>query len=322
LLKKRPHVVPPVVVAAKNYVMEFKQITALNYAEVATIYQAGIATGMATFQLQATTWADWDKSHTTHSRLALYSNNCMVGWAALSPVSSRCVYGGVAEVSVYIAADQRGKGWGKILLDKLIEESEKNNIWTLQSGIFENNKASIILHQKCGFRIIGYREKIGQLHGVWKNNILLEKRSKKIGISNKNILVLCTGNSCRSQIAEGYLKYFCGTAATIYSAGIETHGVNPKAIATMLQDGIDISLHTSNNIAEYANISFDYVITVCNNAKEKCPYFPATVKILHHNFDDPAKATGTDIEIMHQFATVRDAIKIYCKDFVATYITV
>ena len=301
--------------------MKFKQITIENYADVAAIYQAGIDTGMATFQLQATSWAEWDKSHTTHSRLALYENNCMVGWAALSPVSSRCVYGGVAEVSVYIAAELRGKGFGKMLLEKLIEESEKNNIWTLQSGIFANNKASIHLHETCGFRVIGYREKIGQLHGIWKDNILLEKRSKKIGMDKINILVLCTGNSCRSQIAEGYLKYFCGTAATVYSAGIETHGVNPKAIATMQQDGIDISMHSSNHINEYANITFDYVITVCDNAREKCPYFPATVKVLHHNFPDPAKATGTDIEIMEQFNKVRDIIKGYCKEFVGTYIT-
>jgi arsenate reductase (thioredoxin) len=129
----------------------------------------------------------------------------------------------------------------------------------------------------------------------------------------KKILVLCTGNSCRSQIAEGYLKHFSNNAAEVYSAGIETHGVNPKAIATMLQDGIDISKHTSNNVTEYTTIAFDYVITVCDNANEKCPFFPATVKVLHHNFPDPAKATGTEEEITAAFATVRDMIKDYCK---------
>lgn len=136
----------------------------------------------------------------------------------------------------------------------------------------------------------------------------------------KKILVLCTGNSCRSQIAEGYLKYFCNDKAAVYSAGIETHGVNPKAIATMLQDGIDISMHTSNNVAEYTTIAFDFVITVCDNAHEKCPYFPATVKVLHHNFPDPAKATGTEAEITAAFATVRDMIKDYCKKFVDQHI--
>lgn len=130
------------------------------------------------------------------------------------------------------------------------------------------------------------------------------------------ILVLCTGNSCRSQMAEGYLKHFAKHRAMVYSAGVEMHGVNPKAIATMLTDGIDIAHHTSNNITEYNNINFDFVITVCDNAKERCPYFPTTAKKFHHNFPDPAKATGTTDEIMKQFTTVRDLIKAYCKNFV------
>lgn len=132
----------------------------------------------------------------------------------------------------------------------------------------------------------------------------------------KKILVLCTGNSCRSQIAEGYLRYYAGDNADVYSAGVETHGVNPRAIETMNEDGIDISRHTSNNIDEYRNINFDIVITVCDNAKERCPYFPSKAKILHHNFPDPAKATGTDDEIMEQFRQVRQQIKDYCRQFV------
>ncbi len=131
----------------------------------------------------------------------------------------------------------------------------------------------------------------------------------------KKILVLCTGNSCRSQIAHGYLDYFTKGKAEIYSAGIETHGVNPRAVATMKEDGIDISNHTSNNVNEYANLEFDYVITVCDNAKENCPYFPAKVKMLHHNFTDPAKAKGTEEEIMKEFGKVRDEIKVYMKTF-------
>ncbi|MGN7823364.1 arsenate reductase ArsC [Chitinophaga sp. 22536] len=133
----------------------------------------------------------------------------------------------------------------------------------------------------------------------------------------KKILVLCTGNSCRSQIAEGYLRYFAGDKAEVYSAGVETHGVNPRAIATMAEDGIDISGHTSNNITEYRNIPFDYVITVCDNAKERCPFFPTTAQKFHENFPDPAKATGTEEEIMQQFRTVRQIIKDYTQSFVA-----
>lgn len=131
-----------------------------------------------------------------------------------------------------------------------------------------------------------------------------------------NILVLCTGNSCRSQIAHGYLQQFAGNKATIYSAGIETHGVNPRAIAIMKEDGIDISEHTSNNIDEYTSVPFKYIITVCDHAKENCPYFPSDAQRFHYNFPDPAKATGTEEEIMQQFRAVRTLIKDYCRDFV------
>lgn len=132
----------------------------------------------------------------------------------------------------------------------------------------------------------------------------------------KNILVLCTGNSCRSQIAEGYLRYFANQKAVIYSAGVETHGVNPKAIATMLEDGIDISNHTSNHIDEYKDVDFDYVITVCDHAQERCPFFATQANRFHYNFPDPAKATGTDEELNKQFAQVRNLIKTYCHQFV------
>lgn len=133
----------------------------------------------------------------------------------------------------------------------------------------------------------------------------------------KKILILCTGNSCRSQIAEGYMKFFAGNKAEVYSAGVETHGVNPKAISIMKEDGIDISNHTSNHIDEYVNIDFDFVITVCDNAKEQCPFFPTNAVKYHYNFPDPAKATGTDSEIMEQFRSVRELIKTYCRNFVA-----
>jgi len=132
----------------------------------------------------------------------------------------------------------------------------------------------------------------------------------------KKILVLCTGNSCRSQIAEGYLRHFAGDIAEIYSAGIETHGVNPKAVEIMKRDGIDISGHTSNHINEYANIDFDFVITVCDNARESCPYFPSKAIKLHYNFPDPAKATGNEAQIMAQFSEVREMIRKYVSDFV------
>ncbi|HVI47527.1 MAG TPA: arsenate reductase ArsC [Chitinophaga sp.] len=136
----------------------------------------------------------------------------------------------------------------------------------------------------------------------------------------KKVLVLCTGNSCRSQIAHGYLRHFAGDRATVYSAGIETHGVNPRAVAIMAEDGIDISHHTSNNVNEYTNISFDYIITVCDHAKESCPNFPSAAAKFHHNFTDPAKATGTEEEIINAFRATRNEIKAYCKRFTADYL--
>ena len=135
-------------------------------------------------------------------------------------------------------------------------------------------------------------------------------------MNKMKILVLCTGNSCRSQIAEAYLRKFAGDRAEIFSAGIETHGVNPKAITVMKEDSVDISNHTSNNIDEYAGINFDFVITVCDNAKESCPFFPGNAVKLHRNFPDPAKAVGSDEEIMNEFRNVRQMIKDYAEEFV------
>jgi arsenate reductase len=136
----------------------------------------------------------------------------------------------------------------------------------------------------------------------------------------KNILVLCTGNSCRSQIAEGFLRHYAGEKANVYSAGIETHGVNPRAISIMNEVGIDLSNHTSNHVDEYIHINFDFVITVCDNAKERCPYFPTKAEKFHCNFPDPAKASGTEEEIVNEFRRVRVLIDEYCKDFLEKHI--
>ena len=136
----------------------------------------------------------------------------------------------------------------------------------------------------------------------------------------QKILVLCTGNSCRSQIAEGYLKYFAGNKAEVYSAGVETNGVNPKAVETMNEDGIDISNHTSNHIDEYRDVDFDIVLTVCDNAQERCPVFPSKAKRYHQNFPDPAKVAGTEDEIRQAFEAVRIMIKEYCNKFVQDHL--
>lgn len=155
-------------------------MTAEDWPAVKEIYRQGIATGMATFETDVPGWNQWDENHLAHSRLIAKGNE-ILGWAALSPVSGRCVYGGVAEVSVYIAEKARGRGIGKKLLNTLIENSEENGIWTLQAGIFAENEASIKLHKKCGFKIVGKREKLGKLKDIWKDVLLMERRSKRVG---------------------------------------------------------------------------------------------------------------------------------------------
>jgi arsenate reductase len=136
----------------------------------------------------------------------------------------------------------------------------------------------------------------------------------------KNVLVLCTGNSCRSQMAHGYLAHFTDSVKVkVYSAGVETHGVNALAVAIMQEDGVDISKHTSNNVDEYIDIPFDYVITVCDHAKERCQFFPTQAVKLHHNFPDPSKVKGTTTEVIEEFRRVREMIKEYCEALVTEY---
>jgi len=137
-----------------------------------------------------------------------------------------------------------------------------------------------------------------------------------------NILVLCTGNSCRSQLLHGYLQQLLGERAAVHSAGVETHGLNPRAVQTIAEDGVDISHHTSNHVAEYAAVPFAYVLTVCDHAEEVCPIFPSSARKLHHNFPDPARATGSEEEVLRQFRAVRDDIKAYAQAFVQNHFAV
>ncbi|WP_223198072.1 GNAT family N-acetyltransferase [Maribacter arenosus] len=153
-----------------------------DWEAVASIYAEGIATGLATFEKQVPTFEVWDKAHLKWCRIVAVDKNIILGWAALSPVSGRCVYGGVAEVSVYVGQAYNRKGVGKVLMKELISQSEKNGFWTLQSGVFPENVGSIALHKKVGFRYIGTRERVGQLDGIWKDNLLFERRSKIVGI--------------------------------------------------------------------------------------------------------------------------------------------
>lgn len=157
--------------------VQTRVLTSADWRAVSLIYQDGIATGQATFETATPSWDEWDKNHLSAARLVAVSGGRILGWAALTPVASRTVYAGVAETSVYVAGDWRGKGIGRVLLEALIADSESYNIWTLQASVFPENKASLTLHQQCGFRVVGIRERIAQLSGVWRNTLLLERRS-------------------------------------------------------------------------------------------------------------------------------------------------
>lgn len=152
-----------------------------DWPAVRNIYLEGLATGDATFETQAPEWRDWDGGHLTPCRLVARTGDRVVGWAALSPVSRRAVYAGVAEVSVYVASVARGSGVGKSLLQELVHRSEDSGIWTLQDSIFPENAASIAIHKSCGFREVGYRERISTLHGRWRDTVIMEHRSKVVG---------------------------------------------------------------------------------------------------------------------------------------------
>ena len=162
--------------------LDISKLEPAHWEQVLQIYLEGLKTRQATFETEAPSWERWDQGHLPFARLAAQSAGIVKGWAALSAVSARAVYAGVAEVSVYIGESWRGQGVGRALLERLIDESEKNGIWTLQASIFPENDSSIALHQSCGFREVGKRERIAQLHDVWRDTILLERRSKLVGV--------------------------------------------------------------------------------------------------------------------------------------------
>jgi L-amino acid N-acyltransferase YncA len=162
--------------------MHIRDMLPADYPSVAAIYQQGIDTQNATFETAAPEWDTWNKRHLPHGRLVAIEDGQVVGFTALMPYSSRTVYNGVGVLSVYIHVDFQGRGLGRLLLKSLIEDSEKNGMWTLQAGILPENKASIALHRKLGFRKVGYRQKIAQLDGQWRDILLLERRSRVVGM--------------------------------------------------------------------------------------------------------------------------------------------
>jgi L-amino acid N-acyltransferase YncA/protein-tyrosine-phosphatase len=286
--------------------MQIIPMLAAHWQAVKAIYEDGIATGNATFQTEAPSWEEWDDGHLQNCRLVVIENEIVIGWAALSLVSRRPVYAGVAEVSIYIGNGFKGKGIGKKLLQELIIQSEANGIWTLQASIFPENNSSVQLHQNCGFRVIGTKEKIGKMGDLWRDNVFLERRSTVVGVNDKNkkmkLLFVCVENSNRSQMSQAFAKIIDGDAVEAFSAGSKPSGiVNPKAIAAMAELNYDLSVHDSKSLQEVEQYApFDAVVTMgCGDA---CPWMPAK------NFVDWVIPDPKHME-PEQFNEVRDYIK-------------
>jgi L-amino acid N-acyltransferase YncA len=165
-----------------NGILEITPLLPKHWPRVRAIYLQGLLTGNATFATEAPGWAKWDADHLPECRFAAHVGEQVAGWSALSPVSGRCVYAGVAEVSVYVAEDARGRGVGTHLLDALVYASESHGIWTLQAGVFPENEASLAIHAAAGFRVVGVRERLGQRDGAWRDVVLLERRSRVVGV--------------------------------------------------------------------------------------------------------------------------------------------
>jgi phosphinothricin acetyltransferase len=159
-----------------------RPLKSTDWPRVREIYEEGIATGHATFETDPPDWESWDEKHLRTCRLVAVEGGEVLGWAALWPASDRCVYGGVAEVSVYVSTRAQGRGLGTRLLQELVDASEKEGFWTLQAGIFPENKSSVRIHEKCGFRALGTRERLGKMGDTWRDVLLMERRSPKVGI--------------------------------------------------------------------------------------------------------------------------------------------
>lgn len=234
-------------------------------------------------------------------------NGKIVGYCYLHNWNNRCAYSSTKEVTIYLDKDLKGKGLGTILYQHLFKEIYKNEIHALIAGICIPNESSVRLHEKFGFKQASHMKEIGWKFDQWRDvghwQLVINQIPPKI-------LILCTGNSCRSQMAHGFLQSF-DPKLLVYSAGTQASGkVNPKAIEIMKEAGIDISHHTSDSVEQYTGEQWDYVITVCGGANENCPTFSEKVKNrLHIGFDDPSEATGTPEFIQSEYVRVRDEIK-------------
>ncbi len=284
-----------------------RTMTEADWPAVERIYAQGIEDGEATFEVTTPSWEAFDAGRLPDLRLvAVDDRDEVVGWAAASPVSSRAVYRGVVEHSVYVDRRARGAGIGRMLLTAFLEAADASGIWTVQSSVFPENGASIRLHESLGFRVVGRRERIarsgtGPRAGQWRDTILIERRSRVVGYDKPTVLFVCVHNAGRSQMAAGYLKALGGDGVEVLSAGSEPKDrINRVAVQAMAEEGIDIADATPQLLTVDAVRESDVVITMgCGDA---CPVFPGK-RYEDWELEDPA---GKDIETVR---AIRDEIR-------------
>jgi L-amino acid N-acyltransferase YncA/protein-tyrosine-phosphatase len=281
---------------------------------VLDIYRDGIATGHATFETEPPTWQAFTTGRMSEHRFVALDDGDVLGWVACSPVSERCVYAGVVEHSVYVRPAIRGRGVGRALLEALIDSTERAGIWTIQSGVFPENTASLALHTACGFRVVGIRRRIGRHHGRWRDVVSIERRSPVVGAAEAgmsdrpSVLFVCVHNAGRSQMAAGWLRRLAGDRVEVRSAGTEpANQINPVAIAAMREVGIDITGQIPTVLDHATARASDVIITM--GCGDTCPYFPGR-RYEDWKLDDPA---GESIETVRR---IRDDIRTRVEDLI------
>jgi arsenate reductase (thioredoxin) len=277
---------------------------------IARIHNEGIADRVATFETEprtaAAVAAGIAEKGDRYPTIVVERHGEVVAWASAGAYRDRPAYGGVAEHSVYVARAARGTGAGRAALDGLCREYATRGFWKLVSRIFPENTASLALHARCGFRVVGVYRRHGRLEGEWRDCVIVERL---LEVQKQRVLFLCTHNSARSQMAEGLLRTMAGDRFEVQSAGTEKTAVHPLAIRAMAERGIDISGHTSKAVGGLMQESWDYLITVCDDANERCPVVPGIRKRLHWSLEDPSGAAGSEDARLAVFRRVRDEIE-------------
>ena len=274
---------------------------------IAEIYNEGIADRIATFETEPRTpeqlKAQLADKGDRYPTVVAERDGRVVAWASASAYRTRPAYAGVAEHSVYVARSARGTGAGRAALEALGRVYAERGFWKIVSRIFPENTASLALHERCGFRVVGVYRRHGKLDGQWRDCVIVERL-----LDPPRVLFLCTHNSARSQMAEGLLRAAAGDRILVASAGTEKTRVHPLAVRAMHELGIDIGSHESKTLDTLLDEPWDYVITVCDSANESCPIFPRAAHRLHWSFEDPSRATGTEEDRLGVFRRIRDAI--------------